>query len=140
MGRTLTDRARGYLTTFEDMTGASVTDCVVLDERVVIVVDPGEMGAAIGPDGAHVRAVESAIDTEVKVIEGADDPARFVANALAPAAVEHVLVSTQGGVTVAYVEVAAADRGVAIGRGGRTIGLARTLAARHHAIDDVQLA
>jgi hypothetical protein len=29
---------------------------------------------------------------------------------------------------------------VAIGRDGRTIGLARTLAARHHDIDDVQLA
>jgi N utilization substance protein A len=140
MGRTLTDRARGYLTTFEDMTGAAVADCIVLDDRVVIVVDPGEMGAAIGPDGTHVQAVESAIDSTVKVVEGADDPARFVANALAPAAVEHVVVSTQGEVTVAYVEVAAADRGVAIGRDGRTIGLARTLAARHHDIDDVQLA
>lgn len=140
MGRTLTDRARRYLTTFEDMTGAGVSDCIVLDDRVVIVVEPGEMGAAIGPDGAHVRAVESAIDRTVKVIEGADDPARFVANALAPAAVEHVVVSTQGGVTVAYVEVPAADRGVAIGAAGSTIGLARTLAARHHAIDDVQLA
>ena len=41
--------------------------------------------------------------------------------------------------TVAYVEVASEDRGVAIGADGRTIEAARTLAERHFGLDDVQL-
>jgi N utilization substance protein A len=40
---------------------------------------------------------------------------------------------------VAYVEVPAEDRGVAIGRDGRNIETARRLARRHYDIDDIQL-
>jgi N utilization substance protein A len=40
---------------------------------------------------------------------------------------------------VAYVEVPEADRGVAIGADGVNIETARTLASRHHDIDDIQL-
>ena len=41
--------------------------------------------------------------------------------------------------TVAYAEVADEDRGVAIGEDGRNIAAARTLAARHFDVDDVEL-
>jgi len=54
--------------------------------------------------------------------------------------VRNVTLSTQGGSTVAYVEVAQADRGVAIGAGGESIETARRLADRHFDVDDVQLA
>jgi N utilization substance protein A len=40
---------------------------------------------------------------------------------------------------VAFVEVDEADRGVAIGAGGRTIEVARRLAKRHHDVEDIQL-
>ena len=56
----------------------------------------------------------------------------------APAAVRHVTLSRQND-TVAYVEVAEADRGVAIGASGKTIDTARELARRHYDIDDIQL-
>lgn len=54
------------------------------------------------------------------------------------AAVRHVTLSEQDDL-VAYVEVAEDDRGVAIGREGRNIETARTLAKRHYDIDDIQL-
>jgi N utilization substance protein A len=137
---TLSDEERRLLALFEDETGATVRDCLVDEEadRVVVLVEPGEMGQAIGPDGHHVTAVEERVGRPVEVVEAADTPEAFVANALAPAAVRHVTLSEQSD-TVAYVEVADADRGVAIGREGSTIERARRLAKRHFDIDDVQL-
>jgi len=136
---TLSDDARQYIARFEDETGATARDCLVYDERVVILVAAGEMGTAIGPGGEHVRAVEESIGRDVELVEDADTPVAFVESALAPAAVRHVTLSEQGGERVAYAEVPDADRGVAIGAEGKNIETARTLAARHHDIDDIQL-
>jgi N utilization substance protein A len=41
--------------------------------------------------------------------------------------------------TVAYAEVDSDDRGVAIGKDGQRIELARQLAKRHFDIDDIEL-
>jgi N utilization substance protein A len=96
------------------------------------------MGQAIGPGGEHVQGVESKIGRDVVVVENADNAADFVANALAPAAVYNVTVS-ENDTTVAYAEVDSDDRGVAIGKDGRRIELARRLAERHFGIDDIEL-
>lgn len=136
---TLSDEALQYISLFEEETGAAVRDCLIEDDRVVVLVAPGEMGQAIGPGGQHVRAVERRIHTDVDVVEDADTPEAFIENVLAPAAVRGVTISEQGDEVVAYVEVDRADRGVAIGAGGRTIDTARTLARRHVDVDDIQL-
>ncbi|PGF15731.1 NusA-like transcription termination signal-binding factor [Natrinema sp. CBA1119] len=140
MGVTLDDDARQYLGAFEDVTGVDGRDCLVTEggNRLLIVVERGGMGEAIGPGGRTVQRFEDRVDAQVRLVEGADDPEAFVANVLAPAAVYNVTISENDD-TVAYVEVAEDDHGVAIGTNGRTIDAARTLADRHFGIDDVQL-
>ncbi|WP_248895213.1 NusA-like transcription termination signal-binding factor [Haloplanus halobius] len=137
---TLSDRDRRYIARFEDETGATARDCLVFedDDRVVFLVAAGEMGQAVGPDGRRVQAVEESLSRTVELVEDADTPEAFVANALAPAAVQHVTISDQGD-RIAYAEVPEADRGAAIGRDGRNIETARRLAERHYDVDDVQL-
>jgi len=136
----LSDGARRLLALCEDLTDVPVRDCVVVDEYdlVVFVVDPGDMGDAIGPGGKTVQRLERRIDRDVKLVAGADVPENFVANALAPAAVYNVTISENGD-TVAYVEVAEEDRGVAIGKDGKNIDVARQLVDRHFDIDGVEL-
>jgi N utilization substance protein A len=140
MARTLTDRARRYLAAFEEETGATGVDCVVLDEedRLLIVVAAGEMGEAIGPGGRRIERFEESVGLSVTLVEDAPTAANFVANALAPAAVYNVTISENDG-RVAYAEVAEEDRGVAIGAGGANIEGARLLADRHFDVEDVQL-
>ncbi|ELZ23393.1 transcription elongation factor NusA-like protein [Haloterrigena salina JCM 13891] len=145
MGVTLDDDARQYLAAFEDVTDVSGQDCLITDgstadadERLTVVVSSGRMSEAIGPGGRTVRQYEERVGKPVRLVEDADDPEAFVANALSPAAVYNVTISENDD-TVAYVEVADEDRGVAIGSNGQTIEAARTLARRHFGIDDVQL-
>lgn len=138
MDVTLDDEARRYLALFEDVTGVPGRDCLRLEDRLLVVVARGNIAEAIGRDGETVKRFEERVDMPVRLVEYADEPADFVANALAPAAVYNVTLSENDG-TVAYVEVADEDRGVAIGADGRTIEAARRLAARHFDVDDVQL-
>ena len=136
----LSDEARRLVVLFEEATDATVRDCLVDDEydRVVFLVKAGEMGQAIGSGGEHVRAVEEEIGRDVKLVEDADRPEDFVANALAPAAVYNVTISENDD-TVAYAEVDQHDTGVAIGKDGKNIAAARTLATRHFDVDDIEL-
>ncbi|MDF9747444.1 NusA-like transcription termination signal-binding factor [Natrinema salsiterrestre] len=140
MGVTLDDDARQYLAAFEDVTGVDGRDCLVTDggDSLLIVVERGGMSEAIGPGGRTVQQFEERTDAQVRLVEDADEAEAFVANVLAPAAVYNVTISENND-TVAYVEVAEDDRGVAIGSNGRTIDAARTLAERHFGIDDIQL-
>jgi N utilization substance protein A len=141
---TLTDEARRVIALFEEETGATARDCVVDEEfdRLLLLVKAGEMGQAIGPGGRTVQRVEAELASEIKLVEDAPTAEDFVASALAPAAVYNVTISEGDGgdeATVAYAEVAKEDRGVAIGTDGRNIAAARTLAARHFDVDDVEL-
>lgn len=144
---TLSDEARRYIAAFEAETGATARDCVVETgedeegtDRLLFVVKAGEMGQAIGPDGTRVQALESEFGRDVVLVEDAPTAEGFVANALAPAAVYNVTVSEDDdGKTVAFAEVDDADRGVAIGAGGRNIDAAERLAKRHFDVDEIQL-
>lgn len=140
----ISDEARQCLTLFEDETGASARDCVIDDDhdRVIVLVEPGEMGTAIGPNGRTVGRVEGKLDRPIKLVEAADSPEALVANALAPAAVRNVTISDGGedDPRVAYAEVPEADRGVAIGDGGENIDAARLLAERHFDVAEIELA
>ena len=137
---TLSDEARQHIALFDEETDVTATDCLVDEEfdRIVFVVPPGTMGKAIGPGGERVKRVERRLGRDIELVEDADRPEDFVANALAPAAVYNVTISENDD-TVAYAEVDRADRGVAIGADGRSIRLARRLAERHFGIADVEL-
>lgn len=135
---TLSDEARRYIGRFDAITGVGPKDCLVEGDRLVFLVPAGEMADAIGPDGSTVERAEEQLGRTIELVESADTAEAFVESALAPAAVRGVTISEQND-TVAYVEVAEADRGVAIGAEGRTIDVARRLAKRHYDVDDVQL-
>ncbi|PSP95345.1 NusA-like transcription termination signal-binding factor [Halobacteriales archaeon QS_4_62_28] len=136
----LSDEARRLIALFEDEAGVTVRDCLVDDanDRVVYVVKAGQMADAIGPGGTVVDRVESKLGREIKLVEDAETASAFVANALTPAAVYNVTISENDD-TVAYVEVAQDDRGVAIGADGKNIDAARQLAARHFDVDGIEL-
>jgi len=136
----LSDEARRLIALFETETDVTVRDCLIDDanDRVIYVVKAGEMADAIGPGGTIVERVEAKLDREIKLVEDADTADAFVANALAPAAVYNVTVSENSD-TVAYVEVAQEDRGIAIGEEGKNIDAARKLAARHFDVDGIEL-
>ncbi|MCS3923022.1 NusA-like transcription termination signal-binding factor [Methanosalsum natronophilum] len=128
-----------YIALFEKETGASIRDCIVEDDRIIYVVDAGNMGAAIGRNGDHINKIRNAVDKRVELIEYSDDPSAFIKNSFGSLTIKSVKIVTKGDKQLAYVEISNTDKGLAIGREGRNIEKVKLLASRHHGIDDVIL-
>ncbi|MBD8079270.1 transcription termination factor NusA [Cellulosimicrobium arenosum] len=87
----------------------------------------GAKGACIGPMGSRVRAVMAELHGEkIDIVDHADDPARFVANALSPARVSSVTVVDEVA-RAARVVVPDFQLSLAIGKEGQNARLAAKL-------------
>jgi N utilization substance protein A len=126
-----------YINLFENMTGASVKDCI-LQEKVFFVVKQGQMGLAIGRKGANIQRLTETIGKSIEIIEYSDDPETFVRNILRPASIRNVTITTRpDNKVVATLDVLRRDKGLAIGPKGKNIERAKTLMERHHNIGDI---
>ena len=91
-------------------------------------LDP--VGACVGPKGSRVRMVVEELRNErVDVIQWAEDPAVYVANALSPAKVDRVLVDESN--NYATVIVPDDQLSLAIGKEGQNARLAARLTGWH---------
>jgi N utilization substance protein A len=97
------------------------------------------MDVAIGPNGRTVKRLQDRIGKSVELVEDADSPETFVANALAPAAVYGVEVVEEKDEVIAVADVDEADKGAAIGSNGRNVAGARLLANRHFGVTEIRI-
>jgi len=136
-GIKLTEREMRYIQIFEATTGASVIDCLEDGDLLVFVVNKGELGKALAKKGQRIKEIARIFKKRIKVIEFADNPITFVKNALYPAEVYEPIRLTErtDGKKIIVVNVNPRDKGMAIGKDGRNIELARYLAKRHFNID-----
>lgn len=137
---TFTTETMQYIALFESMTGAHARDCLVIDgeeSKIIFVVKSGDMGLAIGKNGININRVKKQIGKHIEVVEHSDDPKVFLRNLFQPASIKSINISTKGDRQLAIVDVATKDKGLAIGKNGRNINKVKTLAQRHHKIDDV---
>jgi N utilization substance protein A len=145
-GVVLNEQSLQLMAQFEELTGAGSRDCIVDDQndRLIFVINPGDMGRAIGKKGATIKSVSETLGKRVEVVEYSSDPAQFLKNCFLPAKVLDVDIrdgeEEDDDQRVAYVDIPEEDRGLAIGKAGKNIIKAKQLAQRQHDIADVKLA
>jgi len=69
---------------FEKITKARVKDCLEQGNRLIVIVNKGEMAKAIGPKGANIRKLEGLFKKKLKIIEYTEELIEFVKNVIAP--------------------------------------------------------
>ena len=128
---------------YENLTGAGARDCIVDDKfgRILFVINPGEMGLAIGKKGASVKKASDAFGKKVEVVEYNPDKVQFIRNCFLPIQIQTVTFEPgeEEGTEIATIDVRPEDRGLAIGKEGRNIIKAKKLALRHFNIVNVEL-
>ncbi|MDA4120701.1 MAG: NusA-like transcription termination signal-binding factor [Thaumarchaeota archaeon] len=127
---------------FQGMTGATARDCVIDEKRnrVIFVIAKGQMGLAIGKDGASVKKIERTVRRPVEVVEWADDVEGLVKNSLGAKFVQEVRVSDRlDGTKGVVVIVDSRKKGAVLGLGGKNAEKVRLLARRYFDIDNVQI-
>ena len=137
----LTEDCMRLISQFESLTGAGSRDCVI-DERngrLIFVVNPGDMGLAIGKKGASIKKASEVMGKKIEVVEYSSNPQQFIKNCFLPAQVTAMTFEGEQGEQSVQVEVRDEDRGIAIGKDGKNIFKAKKLAQRQHNIIDVQI-
>src|ERR671927_1096276 len=136
----LTSDELRLISLFQSVTSATARDCIVDDkmERVIFIVNKGQMGLAIGKGGTTIRQLQNVVAKKVELVEYSDDPSEFIRNILNSEMINEVKINDKiDGTKQAIVIVDAKKKGVVVGREGRNAEKARLLAKRYFQISNV---
>ena len=137
---TLDTETLGYIQLFEERTGARVKDCLAAEDKLVFVVEPGEVFKAVGPGGAIVDRLKGVLKKEIMVVEYSDDPEILVKNVFFAYSPKTVAFQPKGTGRHASVTVDPAWKARAIGKAGKNLKIARAVLMRHTDIISVSVA
>ncbi|HEX9678344.1 NusA-like transcription termination signal-binding factor [Nitrososphaera sp.] len=136
----LTSDELKLISLFSSVTSATARDCIVDEkmDRVIFVVNKGQMGLAIGKGGVTIKQLQSVVGRKVELVEFSDSPAEFIRNMLGGDIVSDVRMSERmDGSQQAIVTVDPRKKGAVVGREGRNAEKARLLAKRYFNITNV---
>ena len=136
----LTSDELRLISLFQSITGANARDCVVDDkmDRVIFIVNKGQMGLAIGKGGATIRQLQNVVGKKVELVEYSDDASEFIRNILNTDMINEIRINDRiDGTRQAIVIVDPKKKGVVVGREGRNAEKARLLAKRYFQISNV---
>jgi len=97
---------------FENLTNTKVKN-ILDEERLIVIVEHGELGKAIGKKGKNIRMVENIMHKKLKIVEFSNDPIKFVSNFIYPIKVNEITLNDD------VIEIKERDRktkGLLIGR------------------------
>ena len=136
----LTSDELRLMSLFQSITSATARDCIVDDkmDRVIFVVNKGQMGLAIGKGGSTIKQLQNMVAKKIELVEFSDDPAEFIRNMLNADMINDVRISERNdGTKQAVVTVDPRKKGAVVGREGRNAEKARLLARRYFQISNV---
>ncbi|MBI2543026.1 MAG: NusA-like transcription termination signal-binding factor [Candidatus Aenigmarchaeota archaeon] len=125
------------ITLFENLTHTNVKDCLIDNDNntVYLIIDEGEIGKAIGKNGASVRNTENMIKKDIRIFEFSNDIERFVKNLIPQ--VNSLKFKQDDGNNSVEIWLDKKDKAVVIGREGRNLKIFKELLQRNHDISDV---
>ena len=136
----LTSDELRLISLFQSITSATARDCIVDDkmDRVIFVVNKGQMGLAIGKGGSTIKQLQNMVAKKIELVEYSDDAAEFIRNMLNADMINDVRISERAdGTKQAVVTVDPRKKGAVVGREGRNAEKARLLAKRYFQISNV---
>lgn len=136
----LTSGELQLMSLFQSVTGATARDCIIDEklDRVIFVVNKGDMGLAIGKNGATIKTLQDIVGKKIELVEFSDDVIEFIRNMLGSSLVLDAKIVEKGdGSKVAVVVVDPKKKGVVVGREGRNAEKARLLARRYFQLSNV---
>jgi N utilization substance protein A len=136
MERNIGFKERRYIEELRILTKSTALDCVIDDrfDRVIYVIQQGDMGLAIGKKGENIRRLQTVLGKRIEMVEYADSSDAFIVNIFKPAEIVKIERGPENGPVNVRVKQRS-DLGIAIGKAGCNIEKARILCKRFFGID-----
>ena len=107
-------------------------------DRVIFVVNKGQMGLAIGKGGSTIKQLQNVIPKRIELVEYSDRIDEFLKNILNSNMINEIKINKRmDGTKQAIVVVDSKKKGVVVGKEGRNAEKARLLARRYFQISNV---
>jgi N utilization substance protein A len=119
--------------------GALIKDCLVEEDRIIFVVEKGQLGIAIGSKAKNLEKLRQLFKKNIKFVEFDQDQKQFIQNLCKPHQITNIVVDGDENARIVKLTVNPRDKSKLIGKDGRNINMIRKLAQRHHPIKDVQI-
>lgn len=72
------------MTLFESVTGAKLKDCFESNDRLMFIVEFGEIAKAIGKRGTNIERVKNIFKRPIRIVEFNSDLTEFIRNLVYP--------------------------------------------------------
>ena len=118
---------------FEQITGVHIKDCLVTDECIYFLIEPGKVGTAVGRNGSLAKHIEKMLGKRIKIYEYADTPEGLIKNMIPN--VKNININGEE----ITIYVAPQDKFTIIGRNGRNIKVIKAFLERCFSIKNVRL-
>jgi N utilization substance protein A len=136
----LTSDELRLISLFQSITSATARDCIMDEkmDRVIFVVNKGQMGLAIGKGGSTIKQLQNVIPKRIELVEYSDRIDEFLKNILNSNMINEIKINERmDGTKQAIVVVDSKKKGVVVGKEGRNAEKARLLARRYFQISNV---
>lgn len=118
-----------FISIFESMTHARLKDCFIQNEKVIFMVQEGDIAKALGRRGINIQKLEKLLNKKIKIIEFSTDILRFVKNIVHPLQVKEI--HEKEGVIV-IIPPDTKTRGYLIGRGAVNLRNTESIVKRYY--------
>lgn len=125
-----------FMSIFETITQAQLKDCINQENIIIFVVQPNEIGKAIGAKGANVHRLEKMLNKKVRVVEFNPEPVSFIKNLIYPLQVREI--TEEDGVFILN-PVDLKTRGMLIGRNATHLRAYESIVQRYFPIKEIKV-
>ena len=80
----------GLMNLFNNLTGVTARDCFFDEDKLVFIVNEGDLGKVIGKKGSNIQRIKNVMKKEIRIIKYSEDVIKFVRNLIYPIEVQKI--------------------------------------------------
>lgn len=121
---------------FSALTGSQLKDCFEVEEMIYFVVEPGQIGKAIGKGAANVKKLQEKLNKKIRLVEFNPDLIKFVTNLTYPFKVDAI--TEENGL----IKIKSQDyqtKALLIGRNAKNLKTMTNVVKRYFTINEIKV-
>jgi transcription termination/antitermination protein NusA len=125
-----------FMSFFENQTRTKIKDCVMTDALALFIVQPGNIGKAIGKNAVNIKKLTASLNRKIKIVEFNPQVEQFIANYIYPLKVAEITLS-DGIVLIKDEDMK--TKGLIIGRNAANLRHLESIVQRYFDIKEIKV-
>ncbi|MBN1792876.1 NusA-like transcription termination signal-binding factor [Candidatus Woesearchaeota archaeon] len=121
---------------FDNITQAPLKDCFFDREKLIFLVEPGELGKALGKNKVNVAKLEKLLNRKIKIVEYSPDRLTFIKNYITPLKIEGI---SEEGEIVTIVGSDTKTKGLLIGIKAQNLRNLEKIVGKYFAVQEIKV-